>query len=95
MISESGSATARIGSSAPQLCLVSGWETLPFSVDSEASWLILFFLLFFFGLAVAPFEPVPDRPLDEMEALMAANSSLQYCICPSLAPFSIGPAKTR
>lgn len=32
------------------------------------------------------------RAFDDTAALRPAKRSLQYCVCPSLAPFSMGPS---
>jgi hypothetical protein len=47
------------------------------------------FRLFFFDLPAG----TSTGRRDETAALREATMSLAYCICPSLAPFSIGPSK--
>lgn len=85
-----GSISPRTGSRSPQF-FMAVWlgPPLPSELPS-ADWSALPLLSFFFILG-GPLGVVHSRAFDETEALSAASRSLQYCVWPSLTPFSIGP----
>lgn len=78
------------GSRIPQSCLEEALVASSVSLVTFETAAALPFLPFFL-----PF-PAPAvsgwRALDDTAALRPAKRSLQYCVWPSLAPFSIGPS---
>lgn len=78
------------GSRIPQSCLEAALVASSVSLVTLDTAAALPFFPFFL-----PF-PAPAasgwRAFDETAALRPAKRSLQYCVCPSLAPFSMGPS---
>lgn len=86
-----GSKTPRTGSKTPQFLWAGRFGAFPGSTMPVDVWESLAFLPFFLEpLSAGASGPVPAG-LVEVAALIAANKSLAYCVCPSVAPFSMGP----
>lgn len=87
-----GSKIPRTGSKGPQFFWAGRFGAWPGSTTPVEVWESLAFLPFFLEpLSAGVSGAVVPAGLVEVAALIAANKSLAYCVCPSVAPFSMGP----